>query len=43
MSFYSSQDIKTSIIDPVYDRTNFKTLFKLDSNTTYLSNMRLLI
>ena len=42
MSFYSSQDIKTSIIDPVYDRTNFKTLFKLDSNTTYLSNMRLL-
>lgn len=42
MSFYSSQDIKTSIVDPVYDRANFKTLFKLDSNTTYLSNMRLL-
>ena len=42
MSFHSSQDVKTSIIDPVCDRTNFKTLFKLDSNTTHLSNMRLL-
>ena len=41
MSFYSS-GLKTDYIDPVYDRKNFRSEFRLDRDTLYLSNLRLL-
>jgi len=41
MSFYSS-GLKTDYVDPVYDRKNFRSEFRLDADTLYLSNLRLL-
>lgn len=41
MSVYNS-NITTRILDPQFDRKNFRTEFKLDSETVYLSNMRLI-
>ena len=41
MSVYN-QNIQTRIVDPVFDRKNFKTEFRLDADTVYLSNWRLI-
>jgi hypothetical protein len=41
MSVYN-QNVQTKIVDPVFDRKNFKTEFRLDSDTVYLSNWRLI-
>lgn len=40
MSFYNS-GIKTHLIDPVFNRDNFQSEFRLNDNTVYLSNWRL--
>lgn len=41
MSVYNS-NITTRILDPHFDRKSFRTEFRLDSETVYLSNMRLI-
>lgn len=41
MSIYNSS-VKTHIIDPVYSRNNFRAEYRLESNTVYLTNWRLL-
>ena len=41
MSVYNS-NITTRILDPQFDRKNFRTEFRLDAGTVYLSNMRLI-
>lgn len=42
MSLYNST-VKTRIIDPVFDRSNFRTEYRLGgTDALYLSNMRLL-
>ncbi len=41
MSIYNSS-VKTHIIDPVYSRTNFRAEYRLEPETMYLSNWRLL-
>ncbi len=41
MSIYNSQ-VKTHIIDPVYNRSNFRAEYRLEPNTIFLSNMRLI-
>tara|TARA_R110002096_G_scaffold292802_2_gene487246 strand:- start:2202 stop:3563 length:1362 start_codon:yes stop_codon:yes gene_type:complete len=41
MSIYNSR-IKTHLIKPVYDGKNIRSEFRLESNTAYLSNMRLM-
>jgi hypothetical protein len=38
---FHTSGIKNVLIDSVYDRTNFRTEFRFDSNQVYLSNMRL--
>ena len=40
MSIYTSQ-IKTHIIDPVYNAGNFRAEYRLEPDTVYLSNMRI--
>lgn len=40
MSVYNS-NISTKIVDPVYDKSNFRTEFRLPAGEVYLSNMRL--
>ena len=40
MTYYSNQ-LKTHIIDPVYDRTNFRTEFRLEPESLYLCDARL--
>tara|TARA_R110001632_G_scaffold134152_2_gene249335 strand:- start:8816 stop:10090 length:1275 start_codon:yes stop_codon:yes gene_type:complete len=40
MSVYTSA-VTTKFIDPVFDRKNFRSEFRLQANTAYLSNMRL--
>ena len=42
MTSLYSRDITTRIIDPQFDRENFRTEWRLPSNTVYLSNMRLI-
>lgn len=42
MTSLYSPDITTRIIDPQFDRENFRTEWRLPSNTVYLSNMRLI-
>ena len=39
---FHTSGLKTSLIDPVYDRTNFRTEFRFTEDKVYLSNMRLL-
>jgi hypothetical protein len=39
---FHSAGIKTSLIDAVYDRTNFRSEFRFDVDKVYLSNARLL-
>ena len=39
---FHTSGISTTLIDSVYDRTNFRTEFRFDPNQVYLSNMRLL-
>ena len=39
---FHTQGLKTSLIDSVYDRTNFRTEFRFQPDQIYLSNMRLL-
>ena len=42
MSLYNA-NIRTRIIDPVFDRKSFKSEYRLDGvNSVYLSNMRLI-
>lgn len=41
MSIYNSR-IKTHLIKPVYDGKNIRSEFRLESNTAYLSNMRVM-
>jgi hypothetical protein len=41
MSVFNA-NISTRIIDPVFDSENFRTEWRLNSNTVYLSNMRLI-
>ena len=41
MSVYNSR-IKTHLIKPVYDGKNLRSEFRLEPNTAYLSNMRLM-
>ena len=41
MSIYTSQ-IKTHIIDPVYNQSNFRAEYRLEPDTVYLSNFRLI-
>jgi len=41
MSVYNS-NIQTRLIDPVFDRKNFRAEYRLNADTVYLSNMRLL-
>lgn len=41
MSIYNSS-VKTHIIDPVYSRNNFRAEYRLESDTIYLTNWRLL-
>jgi hypothetical protein len=36
-----NQNIITRILDPVFDRSNFKTEYRLNGDTVYLSNMRI--
>ena len=40
MSVYNS-NVQSKIIDPVYDKSNFRSEYRLDSNSVYLSNFRL--
>ena len=40
MTFYTS-GLKTHLIDPIHDSTNFQSEFRLKSDTVYLSNLRL--
>lgn len=40
MSVYTS-DITTRFVDPVFDKQNFRSEFRLQDDTAYLSNMRL--
>ena len=40
MSIYTSA-IKTHIIDPVYNRSNYRAEYRLESDTVFLSNFRL--
>ena len=40
MTFYNAS-IKTHLVDPVFDTSNFRTEFRLNPDTVYLSNMRL--
>ena len=39
---FHTSGLKTSLIDAVYDRTNFRTEFRFDVDKVYLSNARLL-
>ena len=39
---FHTAGIKTSLIDAVYDRTNFRSEFRFDVDKVYLSNARLL-
>lgn len=41
MSVYN-QNILTRIIDPVFDRSNFRSEYRLNANSLYLSNFRLI-
>jgi hypothetical protein len=41
MSIYSS-DITTRLIDPVFDKSNFRSEYRLHDDTVYLASMRLL-
>jgi hypothetical protein len=41
-SMFHTSGLKTSLIDSVYDRANFRTEFRFDADKIYLSNMRLL-
>ena len=41
MTFYNAS-IKTHLVDPIYDTSKFQTEFRLQGDTVYLSNMRLL-
>ncbi len=41
MSTYNA-NIQTRLIDPVFDRKNFRAEYRLNANSVYLSNMRLL-
>jgi len=41
MAFYTS-GLKTSLIDSVYDKSNFRTEFRFTQDKLYLSNMRLM-
>tara|TARA_R110000744_G_scaffold21242_1_gene55154 strand:+ start:3401 stop:4714 length:1314 start_codon:yes stop_codon:yes gene_type:complete len=41
MSLYSSESIKTHILDPVYFRSNHQARFVLPANTNLISNFRL--
>ena len=41
MSVYNNR-IKTHLIKPVYNGTNLRSEFRLESDTAYLSNMRLM-
>lgn len=41
MSFYTD-GIKTHIIDPIFNQANFQSEFRLNSDSVYLSNLRLL-
>ena len=40
MSIYNSQ-IKTHIIDPVYNSGNFRAEYRLPPSTVFLSNLRM--
>jgi len=40
MSFYNS-NIKTHLVDPIYNSANFQTEFRLRPDTVYLTNMRI--
>ena len=41
MTFYNAS-LKTHLVDPIYDTSKFQTEFRLQGDTVYLSNMRLL-
>jgi len=41
MAFYTS-GLKTVLIDPIFDRTNFRSEFRLHPDTVYLPQFRLL-
>lgn len=41
MSSSYNSGIKTNIIDPVFDRSNFRSEYRLNADSVYLSNMRL--
>ena len=41
MSMYNQSISKTHIIDPVYNRANFKAEYRLEAGTVYFSSMRL--
>ena len=40
MSVYNS-NVTSKIIDPVYDKSNFRSEYRFDSNSVYLSNFRI--
>ena len=41
MSIYSSE-ITTRLIDPVFDKSNFRSEYRLQNDTVYLASLRLL-
>ena len=41
MSIYSSE-ITTRLIDPVFDKSNFRSEYRLMNDTVYLASLRLL-
>lgn len=42
MSVYNQSISKTHIIDPVYNRANFRAEYRLETETIYFSNLRLI-